>query len=371
MKMFFPTTCRGKQSSGAETLADVMALFLAGFLLFQAVHAVTVTGGTRIEITDYPSDISVEKGWLKYVTLQVNNTGTTDLHKVTLDVEGIPAGWVEQQTGAVDLLPAGTSAIFAAKITVPAEARTQRYLVKFTAASDEASDEKISEMKVFGSQSEVILQEIQTQRGKLNYLQEVTNIAEREGKNTTSVREKLDRASEILTVAESYLYKKMYNDDLELLQGASKLLGIIETEIDELPAAERPQILTQAFFNPLASWMLTVVAALTGAGIMFIALKAAGRLVASRKREGYLNEIKSSIREAPALPAVIKAHPAVYTSADEYVQEKAKLMRLLSTMESDYRRGALSKESYDELKLKYGNKMAELAGKRRAETGTS
>lgn len=358
MKMSFPTTCAMKRFA-------VVASFLAlAVLLLQATGAHAVTGGTKMEITDYPSDISVEKGWLKYVTLRVNNTGATDLHGVTLDVDGLPTGWVELQTNALDLLPTGASVIFAVKITVPAEARTQRYLLKFTAASDEESDEKIAEMRVFGSQSEVVLQEIQTLRGKLNYLQEITNIAGREGKNTTSVREKLDRASEILTVAESYLYKKMYNEDLELLQGASKLLDITEAEIDELPAAERLP-LAPAFFNPLASWM-PVAAALAGAGIMFVALKSAGRLVASRKREGYLKEIKSSIREAPELP---KAHPSPYLSADEYVQEKAKLLRLLSNMESDYRQGALSKESYDELKLKYGNKMAELAGKRKATGG--
>lgn len=355
VKMPFPTR--------AITLLVVTALFMT-WVLPAGTHAVIVAGGTDIEITDYPADISVEKGWLKYVTLRVNNTGIGDLHRVTLDVDGLPTGWVELQTNAVDILPTGTSAVFAVKITVPVDARTQRYLVKFTAASDEASDEKISEVKVFGSQSEVILQEIQTLRGKLNYLSEMANIARREGKNATSVLGKLARAGEILTVAESYLYKKMYDEDLELLQGAGKLLDTIETEIDELPAAE-PGMVPAFFGQTIASWMpvVAVVVALAGAGIAFVALKAAGRLVASRKREGYLLEIKGSIREAPELP---KVHPSPYLPADEYVREKAKLARLLSGLESDYRQGALSKESHDELKLKYGNRMAELAGKRRA-----
>lgn len=270
----------------------------------------------RIEITNYPADMSVEKGWLKYVTLQVNNTGGRNLHRVSVDVEGIPQDWLEyrQATMGIDLLAAGASATFALKVTVPADARTQRYLVRFTAASDEASDEKISEMKVFGSRSEVMLQEMQTLKGKLAYLQEVANITEREGKDTAQVREKLDRASEILTVSESYFYKTMYDENLESLRGARKMLEMVESEIDKLPPAERHPL--PAYKPPsIATIGMMALAALLGAGFMFFAfIWSVQKLIAHRGR----------------------------------------------AVEADYPGGRLSKKSYAKLKLEYEHKIAEL-----------
>lgn len=346
--------------------AIIIALSL---LTIPAAHAALAAGPALIEITDYPTQLSLEKGWLKYVTVQVNNTGQMELHHVALSVEGIPAAWVEQQTADIGVIPVGDSATFTLKMTVPGDARTQRYIAKFTAASDEASDEKISDVGVFGSRSEVILQDIQALRSKLNYLGELANIAEREGKNATLLRGKLKRADEILTVAESYLYKKMYDEDVKLLQASRALLDLSESEMENLPEAEKPrQIFVPLTGAPHVTTTVIIIIVITaaviiGSAVLFFSFRSAERLLASRARKGYLNEVKTSVREAPAMQILGELPLPV----ESYLEEKAKLMRLLSGLESDYKSGKLSKESFSELKLKYESRIAALAGKRKAQ----
>lgn len=338
----------------------VLTAIIALHLIMAASLA---AAGASLEINDYPAQLSLEKGWSKYVTVQINNSGTADLHRIALSVEGIPAAWVEQQTPEIGVLPAGNPANFTLRFMVPGDARTQRYIVKFTAASDEASDAKISDVGVFGSNSEVILQDIQSLRSKLNYLNELANIAGREGKNATAARAKLARADEILTVAESYLYKKMYDEDVVLLQSARALLGITETGMENLPEAKNPpQIFTVPWLaGPLPPAAIVAAAAILGSVIMFFAFKSAERLLASRARRGYIRELKSSIREAPA-EQIVRELPS---TVESYMEEKGRLMRLLSGLESDYGAGKLSKESFSELKLKYEGRIAGLASSRR------
>ncbi len=341
-------------------------IVLTAIIVLHLITAASLAAaGASLEINDYPAQLSLEKGWSKYVTVQVNNSGTADLRRVALSVEGIPATWVEQQTPEIGVLPAGNPANFTLRFTVPGDSRTQRYIVKFTAASDEASDAKISDVGVFGSNSEVILQDIQSLRSRLNYLNELANIAGREGKNATAARAKLARADEILAVAESYLYKKMYDEDVVLLQSARSLLHLTETDMENLPEAEKPpQIFTApgVLAGPLPPAVI-VVAAILGSVIMFFAFKSAERLIASRARRGYIRELKGSIREAPA-EQIIRELPSTIES---YMEERGRLIRLLSGLESDYGSGKLSKESFSELKLKYEGRIAGLASRRKAQ----
>lgn len=319
--------------------------------------------GPALDITDYPAQLSLEKGWFKYVTVQVNNSGTVELRSVAMSVEGLPEAWVEHQTPQIAALPAGNPANFTLRFMVPGDARTQRYIVKFTAASDKASDAKISDVGVFGSSSEVILQDIQSLRSRLNYLNELANIAERDGKNATVARAKLARAGEILTVAESYLYKKMYDEDVVLLQSARSLLSLTEADMENLPDAERPKPIfdVPAQGQPPAA-AVVIAAAILGSVILSFAFKSAERFIASRARRAYIGELKTSIQEAPA-ERIIRELPS---AVESYVEEKGRLVRLLSGLESDYDSGKLSKESFSELKLKYEGRIAELANKRKA-----
>lgn len=338
-------------------------------ILAVSLHgSLAAIAGPALEIASYPAELSLEKGWLKYVTVSVNNSGSVDLHGVSLQVEGIPRVWVEQlQADKVDVLPAGSAATFTLKITVPIDARTQRYIIKFAAASDEASDEKISDVKVFGSKSEVLLQEIQTLRSRLNYLNEIVNIGEREGKNATRVREKLNRAGEILTIAESYLYKKMYDEDVELLRSARALLDISERDMEHLPESTGPLKLIPRV--PEGGVPLTVMAAVVGVAVLgsvvvlFFAFKSAEKFGVSGVRKTFLRALKTSIPEGPVTGV---ARELQSLKVEAYVEEKTKLARLISSIESDYRQGTLSKESFAELKLKYEAKLADLASRRKA-----
>ncbi len=355
-------TMKKAQFSRKRPPMMVLAVIIVLHLVTAASLAAT---GPSLEITDYPAQLSLEKGWSKYVTVQLNNSGTADLHRVALSVEGIPETWVEQQTPEISVLPAGKSANFTLRFMVPGDARTQRYIVKFTAASDEASDAKISDVGVFGSSSEVILQDIQSLRSRLNYLNELANIAEREGKNATAARTKLARADEILAVAESYLYKKMYDEDVVLLQSARSLLDLTEADMENLPDARKPPPIftVPALEGPSAVAGVVVAAAILGSAILFFAFKSAERLLASRARGSYIKELKTSVREAPA-EQIVKGLPS---TVESYVEEKARLMRLLSGLESDYSSGKLSKESFSELKLKYESRIAGLTNRRKAQ----
>lgn len=349
----------------AQPIRKWRPIVLAAIIILQLVTAASLAAtGPALGITDYPPQLSLEKGWFKYVTVQVNNSGTVDLHRVVMSVEGVPQAWVEQQTPELAVLPAGKPANFTLRFMVPGDSRTQRYIVKFTAASDEASDAKISDVGVFGSSSEVILQDIQGLRSRLNYLNELANIAERDGKNATVARMKLARADEILAVAESYLYKKMYDEDVVLLQSARSLLDMTETDMENLPEAEKPPqpFTVPGVEGPPAVAVVVVAAAILGSAILFFAFKSAERFIASRARRGYIRELKTSIREAPA-EQIVKELPS---AVESYMEEKGRLTRLLSGLESDYGAGKLSKESFSELKLKYEGRIAELANKRRA-----
>lgn len=346
----------------------LFAFFLLAMMAMMVTVTVAVAKEARVEITDYPEEISLEKGWTKYVTFQVNNTGMdTELHAVTFDIEGLPQGWTDFQTKKVDVIEPGASAAFVVRFTAPADARTQRYVIRMTAAADEASDEKIASVSVFGSRPEVLLQEIQSLKTKLNYLSELANIAERTGKNATTVRDKLNRASEILQVADSYLYQKKYDEDLELLRGASKLLELAETDMESLPVAtNRPIVVLPGAAGGLGGVptafivVIVVIAALVGGTVAFFTFRSAQRFSASGSRADYLQDIKSSSgRELSPAMAIKEQLPP---QAEERLETRSRLERMMSMLESDYRQGRLSKEAYLELKLKYEGKMAVFGG---------
>ncbi len=293
----------------------------------------------RIEITNYSEEILVEKGWIKYTSFLIKNTGEKDLHNVYVSIEGEHPEWFKIETNKTEVLAPNETVEFFAKLSVPMSAEAGVYSFYVNAKSDEASDRKSFIVRVFSSRAELLLYQIQTLREKIDRLEEKMRKAEREGKDVSLIRDMIDEARGKLNSAEGYVYRKGYDKAIELIRDVEDLTKEIEYEISVAPPIKPPPMLIPV------EWLIILI--LLTILIMLL----------------IYNFLK---RKTPQkiLPEVnLKEMIVEKDKKGKINKELEELREACSLIEEEFKEGLLSKESYEELKSKYEEKISLLERK--------
>jgi hypothetical protein len=317
----------------------------------------TLAAGPRLEVVEkfYTEEVEVEVAGIRYFSLRVRNGGSVALRGVSLSLSGVPAAWAEVMEGSVDTLAPGSSTTFVVKIAPPADVKPADYMLMLDVRSDQVSDRKAAVIKVFASKEEVLRYQLRKVREDVAALRNSTAAAAREGRNVSKAEEYTNEAIAHADDAEQAIGRKAYDDTANHLRMARNSL---ESARYELEAAVPPAFVEAAPIDPT---LIVFLIALMLAFMVMVAYwmrksssslerMAAGIGGAAKGEEPVWREPVREIKEALAQK----------TSVKELKEDKDRIERLLAILERDYRKGMISKKSYDELSEKNMDKLREI-----------
>lgn len=314
----------------------VVAFFLL-VLTIALVQAAEILG--KLELVKWPQELEIQRGWTGLLVVEVKNSGQTDLFGVSSKVEGINTSWVELPD-RFDL-KIGENKSLVIRLTIPANATVGNYLGKIVVSSTEARDEKSFVLRVFNTEAERIYFEIQTVKERVNSLESNASQAEKEGKDVKQVELLIEGAKEKIDLAENRLNSKAYGDASDLLTIAKGYLEEAERALQTLRPIQKPPISAITLIQERV-WVLLPA--------FFVVLVI---LLSVTVRKKY----KVGIR---VKPSTLKRVVVGQLTAQRLENEREKIEKMLSILEKQYNEGIISKESYEELKSRNKERLAEI-----------
>jgi len=193
-----------------------------------ATTSTTTTTSTTIpshlDITSYPSTVSVEQGKSKTESVKVKNTNTSISQTVTLSVSYLNSSWynIPSPTGVIKKLEIRT---YTVNFTIPEDAAVDDYDAKFNASSSIGSAYKAFTLSVTpGAEMKVEIDaNLSYYQSQLTELEEELNRTKARGYNTSeaeTIFENLkDKINDALELKDEDDYKGCYDlfDDIESL----------------------------------------------------------------------------------------------------------------------------------------------------------
>ena len=297
-----------------------------------------------LEIINYPDEVEIEKGWIGYVRIEINNTGNTELHDVGISIEEINSSWVEIPE-SIDVLIAGKIANFTLKFSVPKDAKSGNYEGYFVVKSDKAMDKKQFILRIFSSEYELVYYKIQTLKSRLKRLDDRMIQKEKEGNDVTTVKSILDNARTEIAVAEEYLDSKMYDKAKYKVRDVSNLLDRAEIELElvkpkKIPYFEFPSYTFKIIMVILVFILILVI--YTILKITHVSIK----IKHIKPKEISLSEIKNII--------------TLKETMRELSEERERILKNIGLLEREYKEGIISKGSYKELKKRSIERLNEI-----------
>ena len=300
-----------------------------------------------------PNELLIEKGWTNFISFSVNNSGDTDLSNINVNIEGDFPNWFEFQNSSISTLGINKEVDLVAKVFIPSDIAIGNYNFSFNAKSNDVSSKKDFTVRVFESRDDLLLYQIQTLRNNLSELEKETDVIESTGKNLTSARVLFYQINSELNMAQDQVNSKQYTQETETIRDIEKLF--IEATFDvsnppgpiETKSSQNFDISSKdVFFMSLGVGIIVLLAAL-----IFLVRKI---------------KIENKVR-IPNLR--LKELIVENKRLKEVEQEIEKIKEAQNIIEEESKENMISKESYDELKVKYQEKLLELEGERRKVRG--
>ncbi len=318
-------------------------------------------GAPDIEITDYPDEIPTEAGRLQYPSVTVNNTGSVSLHNVMIRIEGIPNSWYNVTPKLIPIVNPGSTGTFVINMLVPQGTEARQYYGVINATSDEAKDEKITSVIVFGSREELVRYQLQKLKEEFKEFREDVNATAAMGeKDLSRVYGLIDEIQYQIDLTEGYLDAKMYDEALEAVTTGWRLLDRARELLRDAPPLRPVTILE------IPDWMITLI-------LILIILALALVVVISRYKKKlekvfkFRKTVTDSVAAADVLgsfggggaPSKVEQEAIARTRREE---EKKKIEKVLSLLEREYKEGIISEKAYNELVKRNADKLKELGG---------
>ncbi len=270
----------------------------------------------EISIIDYPDEVLVERGEIKYITLKVNNTGTQIVHNVSLELEGKISNWMKLKTSESPLLAPGDVKDFIIKIIAPLNETPDYYPFKVKVISSEVEDERVITLRLFSSKEQLYLYQTQLQKNKLSDLKDELDYLRTKGAEVDNIEDNLNIIELKIGRLEVYLEDEYYDQVSLEINEIQILLNKAERQLNEITIPEKSKIPVE---KTLLYFLLLLISV-----VLFLICKKAKR---SYKR---------------------------------ILTEEKKILRTLYIIEDQYKKGILKKENYEKLKNINEEKFSEL-----------
>lgn len=321
-------------------------------LFLLSLFSVNVNALASISIS-CPDELLIEKGWTNFISFSVNNSGDMNLSNISVNIGGDFPNWFEFQNSKTSTLEVNKEVDMVAKVSIPSDIAIGNYKFSFNAKSNDVSGKKDFTVRVFESRDDLLLYQIQSLRTNLSKLEKEAGLIESTGKNLTSAKVLFYQINSELNMAQDQVNSKQYTQETETIRDIEKLF--IEATFDvsnpprpiETKSNQNFDISSKdVFFMSLGVGIIILLAALTF-------------LVRKIKIENKVRIPNLRLRELIVENKRLK----------EVEQEIEKIKEAQSIIEEESKENMISKESYDELKVKYQEKLLELEGERRKVRG--
>lgn len=300
-----------------------------------------------------PEEILIEKGWTNFISFSINNSGDVALKNVSASIDGTFSKWFELQSNKIDALEVNKETDLVAKVSIPAEIAIGNYNFSFSVKSSDVSGKKDFTVRIFESRDDLLLYQIQNLKNNLSELEKEADRIESTGKNLTSIRSLFYQINSELNSAKDQVNNKQYTQVTETIRDVGKLFIEASFDISNPPGP----IETKGNENlNISNKDIFFISLGIGIVVLLIALIYLLRKIKIENKVRLPNlRLKELIVENKRLKEVEK--------------EIEKTKEAQSIIEEESKENMISKESYDELKVKYQEKLLELEGERRKVRG--
>ncbi|RLG16137.1 hypothetical protein DRN62_04060 [Nanoarchaeota archaeon] len=344
------------QSPGPYFL-KVVASYGEGFPLQSQSTQFTVLSrslsvkGAILRILDYPEEISGESGWSNLLNVKIYNAGDEILYNVSLVIDGIPEDWYYISPRSYYKLDPGAEVLFSFRISIPSGAITRDYNLTYRVIGESgAFDEKKGILRVFSSRYALISYEIEKLTSEKQELETKVQAKLGKGYNVTESQKILSFVEVQLQFAADYLRQGNYDDAMIALSNVQSLL----TDAEEALLRARKLEITPFYAD--YRFMLLVLM-LIPVSIITYHIWSQRRLakILSYYSAEVLTRLKESVPGAKLKlrpsDMLMKVQESLKESSKEALRKKLeRTKKLLRLIEMQYSTGALSKESYEEIK---------------------
>lgn len=306
-----------------------------------------ISGEPKIEITNYQSDIGMEVGAVKYVTVSVKNTGGSLLRNVRLLITGIPSPWIDEiEPIVMEELVTGNTSNFRVKLKIPIIAEAKEYSGKITADANVTKDEKPFKITLFTTKEQLIMWEIDRLKKALDELETDIENAKKAGKDVSEVEPYIDRIEEQIDLAEDYLEDKMYEESLSAIHTG---WGHIEKARYYLSIAPFIEILIETIFPPWLILLFIILAVVIGVLLLFV-----------KRMKGVFDRVFRM--QVPGAPGGVKPSVMVekIKEKEQYQKQAANIRRVLGLIEKEFKEGLITESAYNDLKRRNEEKLKKI-----------
>jgi hypothetical protein len=328
-------------------------LIMAAFLIILSCGSYADTVLKKIDIAniavDAPSEILIEKGWTKYVSFTINNTGQTNIYQISAYIVGSPSSWFEMQSYRINSLPMGKNTSITGKLLVPLEAISGDYNFSLRVDSSEISYEKNFVVRVFSTRDEMLSFQIDNLQTKLRQIEQKARDMESNGLNLSFANQLINEIKGDIVAAQGNIQKRMYPQATESIRNIDSMLIKADYEASNPPVALQENAVSDISlpFGEIMPYLPLLLGAVSCAAIVFLVKK---------------NKIKNTVRTTNIkLREAIVENPKVL----QIDFEIAKIRETQNTLEDEYKQDIITKESYDEIRLKYQEKIFGLENEKR------
>jgi hypothetical protein len=314
-------------------------LFLAVLSIGACAEKINVkSGGSNISV-DCPDQILIQRDWANYMSFSVNNSGRVDMNRVSIFADGRYAGWIDLQTGGITSIKAGEKRDFMAKILVPAETKIGDYNFTINVNSIQIDYSKDITLKVFNTRDDMLLYQIQEFADEVKSLRSQADDLEKNQTNMTYARSLLDQAGSEIRLSQDGVKTGAYSQVTQYMREIEQIMIKARFEISNPTALAKSSTQMNLPIQEIISYSPFALAALAVVALAYFFRKI--------KIKGIVRAPNLTLRQA----VVDDKRVARLDMEIEQTKESQRLMA------EEYSGGMISRESYDELRLKYQERL--------------
>ncbi len=157
----------------------------------------------ELQITKlYPENIMVERGGVRYLTVEVKNTGNQDLHDLTAFIDNVPGSWFK--SASLNSLKEKETSTFLIKLDIPKDEVPSEVKGVVKVLSERTTAEKELSLQIFESKEELIQAIINKNKKTLEELELLATQKSKE-LDVSVALQSLEQANDLIQLSEKNL----------------------------------------------------------------------------------------------------------------------------------------------------------------------
>jgi hypothetical protein len=296
-----------------------------------------------IIIERYGTNISLAKGMIKIESVTVKNTGQVNLTNISLFILGIPTTWFNITPQNYKVLTPDDSVVFLINFNIPKDAQIGEYKITLSAFSATAEDKKSATITIFQSLKELLEYELNKIKMDLQELEIDIRVAEKQGKDVSSVRLFIDEIKTQINLTEDNLKNGRTEEALENIANAKNLIDRARDLLSKL------EVLEVKKFFVIPSWLILIIVSIIISVLIFVVILQKMKILPPLRP--YIIPLGKTVEKTKEKPK------------EDLAKEREKLLRMLEILEKEKNEKIISTVAYKEMKKTIEEKLNKIEKK--------